>query len=387
MRLLSDIQGKFKKTYSGTYLAVILAELFRQDAAAFTQVLAKAGIKYAKRDGDKVVANSWQFPSIIKHRRFADLAVIDAGEKPLVLVEIKDADINNDQNTAQLNDYLAFIDKKDNRRVQFLFLSRSAPPEKDEIKLRHAKSKKRVRSMLFGQLYEPLRQGGTFASMIRDYLEDIEVVYHDQIPPAKTIQYVTGLIFNRRGQTANNKSIPKFFDTVFSNLGSIGGWLENNNTHLFKQEFKRRIYVEPWHDVRAVQAALQNERKSRALLDDDSLHDFCYGGEVDFFASGHLRSGKSVIRLEFGYWSTVSNKSKKRNNFSHGVYANIQWKPWNLVEGQDLIEGYDELKSFPTEEEFQKKLRGFLQAARKTALSSKACPPDIKRLLKRFEIA
>jgi hypothetical protein len=173
-RFFSDIQGYFKATYSGRYLALILAELFRQDHDAFTRILNEAGINYKHRRGDSAVANRWLFP-IMAQWRFADIAVINAAGDPIVLIEIKDADIRNEGNAAQLDDYLEFIGEKKNKNVKFLFLSRTIPPEKDERKLRTAKSKKRVHRLFFRQLHKPLKGSKIFGQMLMDYLEDINV--------------------------------------------------------------------------------------------------------------------------------------------------------------------------------------------------------------------
>jgi hypothetical protein len=128
--LLYDIQGYFDATYSGRYLAFILAELFRQEHQSFTRILNEAGIKYTHKPGDRAIANRWPFP-IRGQQRFADIAVINTAGDPPVLVEIKDRDIKNESNAAQLNDYLQFIGQKKNQNCRFLFLSRTTPPEAD----------------------------------------------------------------------------------------------------------------------------------------------------------------------------------------------------------------------------------------------------------------
>ncbi len=61
-RFFHDIQGYFdtlkKRTYSGRYLAIILAELFRRDPGAFTRVLNEAGINYTRNDFEKLTTSS-----------------------------------------------------------------------------------------------------------------------------------------------------------------------------------------------------------------------------------------------------------------------------------------------------------------------------------------
>src|SRR5437773_3969035 len=104
MSFLSEIQGKFQGAYSGRYIASILAELFRQDPNAFANVLAAAGVKYRHSKSHSIRANGYEFFGIANRRRYADLAIVDAAESPLVLIEIKDADVKVAGNTAQISD-------------------------------------------------------------------------------------------------------------------------------------------------------------------------------------------------------------------------------------------------------------------------------------------
>jgi hypothetical protein len=383
--LFYDIQGYFKAKYSGRYLAFILAELFRKDPDAFIRVLNEAGINYTRRRGDSAIANHWPFPT---KRRFADIAVLNAAGNPLVLIEIKDADITNENNAAQLDDYLEFIDEKKNQSVKFLFLSRSIPPENDELKLRTAKSKERVRSMFFRELHKPLRGSKIFGQMLLDYLEDIDVAYRDRKPDPKTISYVTNLMLGIGGRRATTeKSVPEFFEIAFGNLSSMGQWIQNNNPKLFKQGFKRRLYVKPWHDVRGLQDVMtaENQKKAMELIEAEVLDGYCHAGEVDFYACGYLRRKKTKVYLEFGYWSYADRKSIKpvTYKYSSGIYAYAQWKPWKAT---SEIARSDRLKSFPDEEFFQRTLRGYLRSVKAAAIARKNCPKDVKEVLREFNI-
>ena len=322
--LFYDIQGYFKGSYSGRYLAHLLAELFRRSPDSFSSVLKESGIKYTHKKGDTVVANGWPFPT--KQIRFADIAVLNSAGNPLVLAEIKDADIKNEGNSAQISDYLKFIGQEKNRNVAFLFLSRTTPPEKDELKMQRSKSHKRIHQMLFGDLYGPLKGSDPFCQMLRDYLEDIDVVYRDQKPDAKTLHYITAITLGMKGRRATEKSVPEFFDVVFGNLSAAGQWVQNNNPHLFKQGFRRRLLAQPCYDVQRLNKILINEdsKKATALRESEypTLEEYCKGGDVYFYTSGYLRYKKSMVYLEFGYCSDVEKKPKKPNSFDHEL--------WNL---------------------------------------------------------
>jgi hypothetical protein len=318
---LYDIQGYFKATYSGRYLAFILTELYRQDREAFIRILNEAGINYIHKTGDRAVANCWPFP-IATQLRFADIAILNAADDPIVLVEIKDADINNEGNTAQLDHYLKFIGNKKNRNVEFLFLSRTVPPEKDEQKLQTARSKKRVHQMFFRQLHNPLRGSKVFGKMLMDYLEGINVAYFERRPDQNTIRYVTNSMLGIGGQKVIEKSMPEFYQIAFGNLSSLGLWIQNNNPKLFKRGFKRRLYVEPWHDVRRLKADItaKSQKKAAALMKDESLDEYCKGGKVYIYTCGYLthKNGRYTWNLAIGWKRNKNRQSRLRTSIKVG---------------------------------------------------------------------
>lgn len=223
--LFYNIKGFFKATHSGRYLAFILAELFYRDPHAFSRILKAARIGYTPSRGDRAVANGWLFPAMAQ-QRFADIAVVTAAGDPLVLVEIKDADIRSESNAAQINDYLEFIGKKKNQNVAFLFLSRALSKEEDEQTLQAAMATKRVYRMYFYQLHRPLRNSNVFGQMLKGYLEDINVTYYDRRPETRAINTVTDLMLGIGGRRKiAEKSVPEFFSITFGNLSSIGQWI------------------------------------------------------------------------------------------------------------------------------------------------------------------
>jgi hypothetical protein len=119
--------------------------------------------------------------------------------------------------------------------------------------------------------------------------------------------------------------VPEFFEIAFGNLSSIGQWIQNNNPKLFKQGFKRRLYVEPWHDVGGLKEVMtaENQTKAMALIEAEVLDEYCQGGEVDFYTCGYLTHKKTKVYLEFGYWSYAERKSIKpaTYKYSSGVYS------------------------------------------------------------------
>jgi hypothetical protein len=386
-RLFHDIQGYFKATYSGRYLAFILAELFRQDQHAFTRVLNEAGVNYSHKRGDRAIANRWLFP--MAQRRFADIAIVNAAGYPLVLIEIKDADIKNENNAAQIDDYIKFIGQKKNHNVSFLFLSRTVPPDKEERQLQTAKDKTRVHRMFFRQLHKPLMGSTVFGQMVSDYLEDINVAYHSRKPDLKTINYITNLMLGIGGRKATEKSVPQFFEIAFGNLSSTGQWIKDSNPNLFKQSFKRCFYVKPCYDMKRLNdVTMARSRKSAApLIVAESLDRYCRGGEVGFYTGGYITKNNTKIYLEFGYWSHTKRRSSKPISYRHsrGMYATMQWSPWKDG-SKDTIHKYDSFRSFPDEEAFQKAERTFFRRTKSAALARKSCPKGVKTILRKFVV-
>ena len=185
-----------------------------------------------------------------------------------MLVEIKDADIKHEGNAAQLDNYLKFIKLKRNKKVQFLFLSRTVPPENEERKLQKAKKKnRRIHEMQFRHLYKSLRGNEPFSKMLREYLEDINVAYHDQKPDQQTLQYVTMNMLGLAGRRVPDKSLPDFFSIVFDDLAVIGQWVQGANGNLFKQGLKRRLLAIPWHDVARLEIRHCGQRKQEGRKD------------------------------------------------------------------------------------------------------------------------
>ncbi len=87
--LLYNIQSYFDKTYQGRYLACFLAELFDQNKKQFSIVMKELGVFYTAKDGDFAKANYWRLTKMDKkdNTRFADLAVVNARNEPMIIVE------------------------------------------------------------------------------------------------------------------------------------------------------------------------------------------------------------------------------------------------------------------------------------------------------------
>jgi hypothetical protein len=381
--IFSQIRGYFDKTYSGRYLACLLGELFRQGPKELGVVLTAFGLKYSHKKFDRINADGWRFPAT-NQTRVADIAILDGHGKPRVLVEIKDADAGKKENEAQVDDYLEYI--KQNKGVEFLFLSRYAPHNNHEgRKLRRAG--KNVYQKRFKDIHDALNgRRHPFSQMLKEYLEEINVASHDERPDLQTFALVSRQMMGKGRQNFAEKSVPDFFDIVFADLRSIGEWIQAYNAKLFRQSFRRRLYVEPWHDINRLQKDLESRdsrgnesKKAQVLKSTHYIVEYCYGGTCYFYLRGVLTYKATKVYLSLGYY--WRDDGQKQNS---GVYAALEWAPWKQNEGQDMQSKYVPLRKFPHQEKLEGEIRKILTSIKNAAL--KKCPPKEKQILRQFRI-
>jgi hypothetical protein len=375
--LLYNIREYFDATYSGRYLAYVLAELFALSPDKFAQLVEELGLRYRRKKGDHVVANWWRFPGT-RQERSADIAVLSARDEPLVLIEIKDADIKNKGNSAQLTDYLRYLDAHDD--VEFLLLSRDAPPISSQRKLQAAADQTRIFSRRFRELYKPLQGKDPFSALLREYLEDIDVPYHHQLPDDKSVQYITRRMLGIGGRRIAEKSVADFFKIVFGNLTALGAWIQAANGRSFRQRFKRKLNVRPWYDVERI-LKIKGTKLER-LKSSEYLGNYSTGGMVSFYGNNYLVHASSRVYIEFGYWFELHKRSKGYRD-DGGLYVYFQWKPWKDA---DSVERQWTMRSFPTEDEAQRELRNLLRRGNGIALKKRTLAKPVSTILRAFTI-
>ena len=383
--LFSQIQGYFKETYSGRYFAYLLGELFRQEPQELSRTLAKFGLKYSHEKGDRIVSNTWRFTRK-RQVRIADIAILDSYREPKVLVEIKDADAGKKENEAQLDDYLKYI--KQHPGVEFLFLSRHIPDEKKEGRKLKKRASRMVHQKIFRDLYKELTDRGRFSRMFKEYLEDTEVAYERKIDP-KTVKYVTQAMLSGWRSVVADKSLSAFFNAVFSELSSLGDWVQAENKGRFKRRLARDLDVSPRHDIQGLKKLLESKRESdkkkvQKLKDEVGdfckrgydVGKFCKGGQICVYNRGEWIKGRHRLSLEFGYVSWANGLRGTDPKYKHGMYAAFYWTD------DDFVEHIIWTGTFPHGRDAENKLREAFRKAKAEALKRKDCPPYAKQILR-----
>ncbi|MGH6877543.1 MAG: hypothetical protein ACREHV_09230, partial [Rhizomicrobium sp.] len=279
-RFFASLKNKFKATYAGQYVAVIVAELARIDPASFAKIVTGSGLMLEPEDrksllaGELTIALEWPFPGKQRGKnRRADIALYRSREEPILLIEIKDEDGRQKANVAQIRDYLAFIRKRNvlrgtSKRTAFLLLSRYAVRVEDAQLLAHAKMGGLPIGTSRHSESHKLLQGadGEMARMFREFLEDSGMTYRE----IDLKKEMSALVFmskqmlgiekklGRTRSSASVEAVPDLMRRFFGNLDVLGNWAfeKNNNRELFTQRFRRNFSVAPEYQLstRAVSA-------------------------------------------------------------------------------------------------------------------------------------
>jgi hypothetical protein len=168
-----DIRGLFDAKYSGRYVALLLRELGRREPEWFVRVFdLPQHVCKALRKGEMQVECEWHFETKQGTRRRADLVVLKGGES-ILLVEVKEDDVNNQGNAEQIADYLSMLPPE----ARFVHVSRYSPLPEGQAALQKAKKVgKSVDCLRYRKIYEVLQgDRGPICQMLREYLEDIMV--------------------------------------------------------------------------------------------------------------------------------------------------------------------------------------------------------------------
>ncbi len=257
------IQSHLSSEYSGRLLGLALYELGRQEPASFAYFISKIpGVtkefSHRIRKGGARFEREWPYMP----KRRSDLAVL-MGEEPILLMEIKEADVDAPGNPAQLDAYIAFIRTRPNP-VEFVHLSRY-PPLKAQSTLTRESARGNVHDIRYRALFEALQeheqnqlkkgQKVPVARMIREYLEDIGVAAYRKIDLKTDRRALTFLVaqmanfayrgtgFGRLQGDGTLKLGLELLNRMLGNVNVFADWVHESNFSNNSQRPGRKFYV------------------------------------------------------------------------------------------------------------------------------------------------
>jgi hypothetical protein len=280
MGFFQDISGYFQQEYSGRYLAVLLCELARNEPDSFAKVIEHAantsdiksdvqGWKKLSKDIRRAGPNGISFKHnhypFARGKRKADVALL-RDKQPLALAEIKEDDFKSPGNVDQLADYLK---EARDRHVRFIHISRYAPRQDYQNKIRNTKRDCAVLLIRYRQLYDALKNRahkGPIADMLSEYMEDIGVSTFQTIERRESnflIFLLTRILnFPHATQLGKVNSIaavaafPVLVKRLFDNLEFVSEWIQQKNADIIKNRFTRNMSVWPTYDLKSVETRL-----------------------------------------------------------------------------------------------------------------------------------
>jgi hypothetical protein len=374
----SRIQSLFPEKYSGRYFSLLLRELAFQEPEAFARVFDLCA-DHRKALSKHNFQLEWEFEGLKGNKRRADLALLIGG-KPILLVEIKEDDVNNPSNQEQLSDYLYQIDEV-TIGTRFVHLSRYPPTLDDKETLAQARAKGlSVQSLRYRNIYEKLKRNedraknkSAMANMLLDYLEDIGVWSYQVIDLVKerrelTYFLIQALGFPDRhglGKLHSQKAadaIPEILSRLFKNLGVIGEWVRGKNPTLFAQPFARKFLPRPSYDLKALRKKIPEGATEEDWIP-GSPGQFIKSGTVYFFTYGKIKS-TDWLYIECGFGLEIEKGAQGPVEVE--LYVNFYGKGLK----SDRIYTSKRVAKFPAEDEAYKNFATLMGKARAEAIKA-----------------
>ena len=282
--------------------------------------------------------------------RLADLAFLDAEDRVIGLVEVKEEDQLGPGTGDQTQDYLSYVRKNSTQRapVHFAYVTKHLPSEKSSLVLQISGVKPTYYSELYDRfskyLADPkLLQRSPVTQLFCRYLQEEGVVYQMLTPEDEnTLRLLLRQGFGMRGMTGFGKDVtaerqmqvPILLGTLLANVQAMG--IEFHNR--FKDQLGNR-FVPKF----AFYPAWQMKKVSKRLKDPDWYDeidvidpDLCDGGALYLWSEGRLRS-EDPCYVWLGYEFDLSLSEKE---ISKHLYAGVGV-------GNRQFQGFSEFTSFP----------------------------------------
>ncbi len=398
--LFYDIRNYFDQGFSGRYISRLLRELARHEPESFCQIIGFAarssGQNWAQISTDirqqKAVVDCEQVFGGASRKRIADLAIL-RDQQPTLLIEVKEDDVRNPSNYAQILDYLK-------SGLPFVYLSRFPPEGRGGGTLEAAAKKGQpVASIRYRDLHRILRDNERpFAVMFREYLEDIGVGTYRQIEDEITDRSIAFALtqilgfphaqgLGRLHTKEAIKAVPQLMQRMLDNLEYTAEWVHQANRPSIRTQFIRGFRPIPWFDLKSLGNSVNKYVETYSLSrEGDYLPggagQYLRGGEVLFYAYGSiwsgpdvtpkLQKGKDYVRIELGFGFRVHRgKGRDRRGKARQPSRQRIVKPFLYVRfwGNGLDDAYHEKQSkvFPSEPVAMKTFAALLEKARTDA--------------------
>ena len=382
----STVQSCLTSKFSGRLLSLILREYGKREPAGMADIISGAfNASFPQGALRRIRKGEAQF--LVEHefqkspRRCADLAILLDG-KPVLLVEVKEDDINSARNTAQISDYLRWMEKNTERYV--IHLSRYFPAkfkrfQKDSVLSRVADVRySNLHALSSARANEP---HNVLSGMVQEYLEDIGVNSYQAIDLEKDAAALVFLGvqigafphkhgFKRLKSRRNSQIAPQLLSTLLGNATALGGWLHSANVDLITQAPSARFIQSQRCDKRKAKSLIQQEDWDGTLS-----RDVIQATTLYVYADASLKKQGDDNRwcyAEIGY--SINFDSSESNSPQIALYAQCYWPRGYAFKESDF------LKEFPSEDVAVAELSKLLKKVKKKALRDDGAPKALGML-------
>jgi hypothetical protein len=339
----SRIQTWFSGKFHGRYLAYVLAEIGKHHPKLVSELICRS-CNIPKRSLRKpVLVPEYAFQGRSGRRR-ADLAIFadDDSEYPVVLVEIKYRDrlLPADKiRPAQLEDYKYWRSLGADRRL--LILSRETLTVPD------------VPALTWTQAAKLMRHHAARSDLVKaliEYLKEEGVVMQD-IKPRALVGFFKRMLCspNGAGQQVGNLDGPQEFAALLRNVKLLSARFNGDVKNAWKnagEKHKRNEDPTGTKDASIdFEVAGRLNPKAKPDKSGNLKPSARAGGAVSVFARHSLGSGKSWLRIGYGFYMEIdrSTSHEKKNYPKTYIYA---WASSREFLNDNRIYGQKEISSF-----------------------------------------
>lgn len=375
-RFKRRIQQEGTKDPGGRYFAILLEQIFSETP----EVLAKLLFPTCQE-------SKFRHAQVITEFRFqpdrqADLAFLDAEDRVLGLVEVKEEDQLGPGTGEQTSDYLSYIKKTATPEapIYFSYVTKHLPSNKSSLQL----EKNGVAPVYYNDIYYGLskylaisrqRNRSPMTKLFHQYLEEEGAVYQK----LTSGQDDTLRLLLRQGLGLGNTfglgnrmtadrlmQTPKLLDVLIGNVEAMSIEFHNGFKEHLGNRFQSKFRFRPYWNMEKLSKRLNRSDQNTIGELDPS---FCDGGVLVVLSVGRLQSKQSCyVWFGYSFELSISEKSLTKHLFA------------SLGLNSNMFSQSKQFKSFPDHAEAQKAVRGMIRNQLKNAVNSAKPPGDKSRL-------